>query len=424
MVVKHIGQAGNSQEPWEVPGRVSAVAGVLCSRLRDVSAPFQLLVGPRGSNKAGLVEEVMRCAVTCGTDPALFRRVCLESPTVGDNLGSVMTGLVGNSTGTLWVFLEELVGMEMWDLWLKDFYDRRLPVRLMATVSAKGPFRTKPVLESGIGRWEETHVGHVRLLEKPMLAGRCLADTLRAAVSDPANQHAFPVEPVPEPAAVEGLRTAIREDLQRWAPARPPTRREQLAVVVAGSAGRLDLEKTSRRLGATVRTVRRDLALLEKSCVLFGLPNFGAERDTRWYFTSPGLVSDLAYPPGRDRFFKWNKNAVASRLWLLGRQEKTSVSFWRDGATETDFVYHDPRQPLVLAVGTNPEPLRVFAGTHPRFGGHRYLVSDRFTGGVPPEKAPDRIGRVPAGLFLAAVAHHHENLLGSSVAHRHEETLR
>ena len=93
------------------------------------------------------------------------------------SLKSIVQTAIHLSQATLdqpvFLFLDELVYAENWDLWLKTFYDEKWPVRIIASSSATAALRNRR-RESGIGRWEEIHLAPYLLNELLELQGKNL----------------------------------------------------------------------------------------------------------------------------------------------------------------------------------------------------------------------------------------------------------
>ena len=83
-------------------------------------------------------------------------------------LKSIVEIAINLSKATLdqpvFLFLDELVYAENWDLWLKTFYDEKWPVQIIASSSATASLRNRR-RESGIGRWEEIYLAPYLLNE-------------------------------------------------------------------------------------------------------------------------------------------------------------------------------------------------------------------------------------------------------------------
>ncbi|HVZ94795.1 MAG TPA: AAA family ATPase, partial [Phycisphaerales bacterium] len=62
-----------------------------------------------------------------------------------------------DSKRPLYLFLDEVNYADQWDLWLKTFYDEKLPVRIVATSSSTAALRDRQ-FESGVGRWEDQYL--------------------------------------------------------------------------------------------------------------------------------------------------------------------------------------------------------------------------------------------------------------------------
>ena len=93
---------------------------------------------------------------------------------VGIKLGDIVKFAIKRSKANLkkpvFLFLDELVYAEKWDLWLKTFYDEAWPVQIIASSSSSAALHNKK-RESGTGRWEEVYMFPYLLNELLQLKG-------------------------------------------------------------------------------------------------------------------------------------------------------------------------------------------------------------------------------------------------------------
>ena len=137
---------------------------ILKSRLKR----YLIVLGPRRVGKTTVMYQTVRHLLNNKIAPEKIQWVRLDHPLlVSLDLGFIVKTAIELSKATkaqpLYLFLDELVYAEQWDLWLKTFYDEHWPVVIVASASASVVLHKEK--ESGVGRWEEFHLSSYRLTE-------------------------------------------------------------------------------------------------------------------------------------------------------------------------------------------------------------------------------------------------------------------
>ncbi len=458
---------------WWAPSGERMPARWLWTRLGDHALRrFQIVLGPRRTGKTVTMYQTVRRLIDSGINPHRIWWVSLDHPlTTSVSLEVLINFFIKESQATLdnpsFVFLDELVSADMWDLWLKQFYDQYLPIRLVASASAASALR-RGRLESGIGRWDETYLGPCLLNEALELSGctvivetrthlaSTFSDSLKTRVSPgvtsmrdrlltvggypelllgtavdywPPDRQERKLRSVDLMAKLraDSVERVVYRDIQQWIALSGPARLDNLVYLLADrTAAVASPEKLARDLSVSPRTVENYLSYLEWSFLVFPLPNYSAgegakqRRGRKFYLVDPALRSAiLRRLPFEEEHGSVQgqliENLAASHLHALGRQEGIRVFHWRHRNREVDLIYDDPRQPVAFEIALSRRHsragLRAFMEQHPRFRGHCYLVVAHQPIALPPQDSPDGIGEVPLDLFLLAVGRQHDQAL-------------
>ena len=476
-----------NQNPWQklgsdlerlAPQTERAPARWLWRRhIQGTQNRFQVILGPRRTGKTVTMYQTVRHCLARKVDPGLLWWVSLDHPLLmRHDLDELVRFVVRRSgasaTRPAYLFLDELVYADQWDLWLKQFYDRRLPIRLMASSSAASVLR-QGRLESGVGRWEETYLGPCNLAETLDLLGRrvsiyaapLLSETIAGNLHTPVPAHVSEVRELlltvggypelllsradspgspmlpgmppgwgsaelMERLRSDGMERVVYRDLQQSSPISRPLQREKLVYLLADrTGGIISPQNLARDLPITQNTLETYLSHLEWAFMIFTLSNYSGREGTiqrrgrKCYLVDPALRSAiLRRPPFRDESpseqGRLIETLAASHLYALGRQESVRVFHWRrKNRWEIDLIYDDPRQPLAFEVSLSRdhgrEGLRVFLEQNPRFKNHCYLVVAHSPISLSPRESPDGIGEIPLDLFLLAVGRQHERALAN-----------
>lgn len=347
------------QNPWRQVGDVPStlappvarpLAEVLWRRLANSRLRrFQIVLGPRRVGKTTVLYQTVQRLLRDGISAQRIWWWRLGHPLLAEaSLGELVRAAVDSGVEhPVYVMLDEVVRAPDWDRWLKTFHDERWPVRIVATASAIGVLRSRTI-ESGVGRWQERHLMPYRFGEfldlvgqatPPMTAGDSLAATLRMlpAGARPAPKLArwreaflhtggFPELLLPQttaPAAdpsepplpqrllesqrvlrSDAVERAIYQDIPQAFGVDNPALLERLAYSLAGqTAGILAPERLARDLGLSQPTVARYLAYLERSFLVFALPNYSGteariQRRRRKLYFVDGAVRNAALQRG------------------------------------------------------------------------------------------------------------------------------
>ena len=143
--------------------------------LRPSFKRYLIILGPRRVGKTTVMYQTVRHLLNNQISPDKIQWVRLDHPLLMPlDLGSIVKSAIELSKATkdkpLYLFLDELVYAEKWDLWLKTFYDEHWPVHIIASSSATAALQKGK--ESGVGRWEEFHLTPYLLTELLQLYGK------------------------------------------------------------------------------------------------------------------------------------------------------------------------------------------------------------------------------------------------------------
>lgn len=459
------------QNPWrqagEVPGALAPpvarpLADVLWRRLTNSRLRrFQVVLGPRRVGKTTVLYQTVQRLLRHGVPAQRVWWWRLDHPLLAQaTLGELVRAAVDSGAQRpVYVMLDEVVRAPDWDRWLKTFHDERWPVRVVATASAIGVLRSR-TLESGVGRWQEQHLMPYQFGEFLDLVGEApqsiaVGDTLAATLGAlpagdrPAQKLArwreaflltggFPELLAPEgampnvdPAELtlpsrllesqrvlrsDAVERAIYQDIPQAFGIDNPALLERLAYSLAGQAtGILAPERLARDLGLSQPTVARYVAYLERSFLVFALPNYSGtearvQRRRRKLYFVDGAVRNAALQRGlalvgdANELGVLQENLVAAALHGLALEAGVRLHHWRVGNDEVDLVLADHRAPLAFEVASSldhpRQGLAALARCHPEFRGRCYLVAPQA-----PVRHPtaDQAGTLPLDFLLLAV---------------------
>ena len=469
------------QNPWLRDGEVPSVlarpvertlARVLWKRLvDDESRRFQLILGPRRVGKTTVLYQTVRHLLRAGVEPGRVWWLRLDHPLlIQADLGALVRAMLDSLGATaerpVYLMLDELVYAKSWDLWLKTFYDERWPVRIAATSSATAALRDRRA-ESGVGRWEEQHLGpylfseflELVAAEPAIPTGETLADTLRALPASPwagkeleaARRLLTMVGGFPELLAStvrtdldeaalknqilesqrvlrgDAVERAVYKDIPQSFRVSNPMELERLLYVLAGQfTGLLSPSKIGGELGMSQPTFDRYLSYLERAFLVFTLPNYSGreanvqKRGRKLYFFD-GAVRNAALhrglapldDPAEQGLLA--ENLAAASLRSLAVLSGFRLHHWRDGNREVDLLLDHPAEPLAFEIASSPSHsragLRALIERHPKFEGRAYLVASQCPV-VHPQSSSSGIGSLPLDDMLLAVgAQAHQALI-------------
>lgn len=457
------------QNPWRATGEVPAtlappierplVSGITAALLRSDWRRFQVILGPRRVGKTTVMYQALRHLLVSGVSPDRLWWLRLDHPLLldvelGDLVRLVLDRASHRSTpgDPLFVFLDELVYAKNWDLWLKTFFDEQWPVRIVGSSSAVAALRRQHP-ETGVGRWDERYLTPYLLTEymtlggnpvdlgaltslsagieaasRTRIDGRAVADARKELLFTggfPELLVRFRASTLDAERLVESQRVlradaverAIYKDIPQSFGVDNPMQLERLLYVAAGQAtGLLSPRNIAQQLGITQPTVEKYLGYLERSFVIFLLPNHsGSElarqrRGRRLYFFD-GAIRNAALERGlapmRDpvEMGLLYENMAAAHLYCLSLLSQVRCQHWRDGVDEVDLVYDDPADPLAFEVASSTRHPRrgllKFVERHPRFRGRAWLVAVDAPF-VRASDATDGVGQLSLDHFLIA----------------------
>lgn len=470
------------QNPWHRDGQVPAALAPTVERplaqqlwhrvLRTEPRRFSLVLGARRVGKTTAMYQTVRALLQQGIDAERLWWLRLDHPILlRQPLGDlVQLVLAQQSHGApVFLFLDELVYAQDWDLWLKTFYDEHWPVQVLGTSSATAALRGRR-LESGVGRWTEHYLSpysfaefldllHVRpeltvdttldatlaglptrLPDSDSIARRRrrflvvggFPELLRAeSQADEQVDDANRLLESQQTLRADAVERAVYKDIpQSYGVDNPMALERLLYVLAAQVTGIFSPSKAATELGLTQPTVDRYLGYLEQAFLTFQLPNYSGNensvqrRGRKIYFVD-GAVRNAALQRGLAplddpaEMGLLLENAVAASLHGLAQHTGQRLYHWRDGKHEVDLVLDDPQRPLAFEVGSSPSHaragLQALVHAHPRFDGGAYVVAP----GAPVQsagRAHDGIGSVPLDMFLLAVGAQAAQALAATLA--------
>ncbi len=478
----------SDQNPWTTLGTVPdelappverALGKDLWRRLiSDQPHRYEIILGPRRVGKTTVMYQTVRHLLESGVPPERLWWFRLDHPILLDiPLGTLISTMCKirhvSDDAPAYVFFDELVYAESWDLWLKTFYDERRPIKVVATSSATAALRDRQ-LESGVGRWEEQYLMPYLYTEFLDLAGagsnlpigptldQTILDLMNSSIGPAALQKissfrdtfvftgGFPelllnsVPSSPERDVVsrilhsqrilrtDAVERAIYKDIPQTFQVDNPMMLERVLYVLAGQAtGLLSPSKICSELGSLSQpTFERYLSYLERAFLVFTLPNYSGreitvqKRGRKLYFVD-GAIRNAALHRGiaplssQAEMGVLLENLAASTLYALATQSQVRLFHWRDGSDEVDLIYAHPEHPMAFEIASSADHPRTglinLANRHKRFRGRCYLVSpDAQT--LKPESTASGVGTMPLDLFLVAVGRQAELALQMRLA--------
>lgn len=460
----------DEQNPWHRTGEVPAtlarpierpLAKLLWRRLHDDDPHrFQLVLGPRRVGKTTALYQTVRHLIAAEVAPTRIWWLRLDHPLLlPEKLGDLVRAVLATSRASrerpVFLMLDELVYTDLWDLWLKTFFDEKWPVRIAATSSATAALRKRRP-ESGVGRWSEQHLTPYLFTEflalvgadRPVEIGDTLADSLsglhhgqRADLDLAGRRRLFmlvggfpelltaardrPDEDEPsrllesqQVLRADAVERAIYKDIPQSFGVDNPMMLERLLYVLAAQiTGLLSPSNICSELGLSQPTFDRYLAYLEQAFLVFTLPNYSGweatvqKRGRKLYFVDGAIrnaalqrgLTPLADPTELGALLE---NLVAATVRSLALHTGVRLHHWRDGKHEVDLIFDDPGQPLAFEIGSSPDHPRTgliaLREKHPRFRGRCYIVAPQASV-TQPDATATGIGTLPLDLFLQVV---------------------
>ena len=160
---------GHSVPDYLVPPTERPLAKHLWKHILSSSLKrYLIILGPRRVGKTTVMYQTVQHLLNNQVPSDKIQWVRLDHPLIMPfKLGSIVKEAMKLAKATkekpLYLFLDELVYAEKWDLWLKTFYDEHWPVNIIASSSATAALQKGR--ESGVGRWEEFYLNPYLLTE-------------------------------------------------------------------------------------------------------------------------------------------------------------------------------------------------------------------------------------------------------------------
>lgn len=465
-----------AQNPWLLTGQVPApfappteraLAKSLWARsTTDDPRRFHLVLGPRRVGKTTVMYQTVRRLLDSGVDKRRIWWIRLDHPLLLQfDLNQLVQLPVsdGRIEKPVYVFLDELVYARDWDLWLKSFYDERLPIRVVATSSATAALSTRRQ-ESGIGRWEEQYLMPFLFTEfldliqigVEVTVENELAASITRAIEDPpdlnlvdprelftltggfpellvhfaqAGEEASPGTRLLESQRIlrgDAVERAIYKDIPQVFRVDNPMALERMLYTLAGQVtGILSPTRIGGELGVSQPTIDRYLSYLERAFLVFTLPNYSGReasvqrRGRKLYFVD-GAVRNAALQRGLapldnpTELGALLENLVASHMRSLALETQVRLYHWRDGHDEVDLIYDHPEAPLALEIASSADHprsgLTALMERYPRFRGACYLVAPGIRA-LHPSKGRSGVGTLPVDLLLCLIGRQFEQAL-------------
>lgn len=457
------------QNPWHVDGEVpSALAPAverplaqdLWHRAQRQQPPrYLLILGARRVGKTTSMYQTVRHLLRSGVAPNRLWWLRLDHPVLlriplGDLVRQVIDASAATSKDPLYLFLDELVYAQDWDLWLKTFYDEQWPVRIVATSSATAALRGRR-LESGVGRWSELYLPpysfseFLDLIEQPadLQIASTLQETLRALPASQPNSRqiearrrrfllvgGFPelLRAERDPAGsddatrmlesqeilrADAVERVVYKDIpQSYGVDNPMALERLLYVVAAQVTGILSPTKIAGELGLSQPTYDKYLGYLQQAFLVFTLPNYSPNEQTvqrrgrKVYFVdgairNAALQRGLAPLDNQQEMGVLLENITAASLHALSQQTGDRLYHWRDGKNEVDLILDGPGQSLAFEIGSSIDHSRAgllaLAEKHSRFVSGCYLVAPHAPL-IHPRNSSAGIGTMPLDTLLIA----------------------
>lgn len=116
---------------------------------------FAVLSGMRRVGKTTILYQIIDHLIDEGVNPGNILYATFDNPILklesAEKVLSIYEAMYP-TTGTRYIFFDEVQYTENWELWMKVIYDSRKDIRLIATGSAS-PVLEKGSADSGMGRW-------------------------------------------------------------------------------------------------------------------------------------------------------------------------------------------------------------------------------------------------------------------------------
>ena len=399
-----------------------------------------VLLGPRRTGKTVMVHQLAEQLLADGVPPdrillLTLDDVALRGCDLGELLALVERRRPWASERPRFLLLDEIQHSAQWSGWLKRIADRRDPYTFFATGSSATALRHGSQ-DAGVGRWRELVLLPWSFREHVELRGLSLGsldghgeswvssreppdpDRLDDALVDYFVRGGFPE--VAEAEDAPEARRRLRQDILDRTLGRDVLDAEGADVrllermflrICLAPGGLWNESEVARDLQVSRPTVARYLGILERTFLVFRLPNLASPVKGRpkVYPSAPalrtallGLGEEAVREP--DEWGRLAENAVAATV-LGSRPHATSIGFWRKGGDECDVVVVAPDRPgeLVEVKRSGRRARRgierAAAGLRLEAAGHVLTGRDAGGHGAGGEPGPGP-RRIPAALWL------------------------
>jgi predicted AAA+ superfamily ATPase len=345
-----------------------------------------VLLGPRRVGKTFLLHQVVQQLLLDGVDPRSICLLALDDVALrARDLGELLDLVEGRlpvPNEIRFLLLDEVQHAPQWAGWLKRIADRRDPYRFLATGSSATAL-AHGGQDAGLGRWREITLfpwsfrEHVQLrgltTESPFAdidlhlrqehrvrwfleLNTAQAAALDAALVDYLLRGGFP-EAARAPDLLEARRRlrqdildrALGRDIIDTVAADPRALEGMFLRICLQSGGLWNSSEVARDLGISRPSVARYLDILERSFLVFRLPNLASpvKGQPKVYLVAPSLRQallgmDEKHLEAPEEWGRMAENAMAATL-VGTRPSATSIGFWRRGNVECDGVVLDPQ---------------------------------------------------------------------------------
>ena len=224
------------------------------------------------------------------------------------------------------------------------------------------------------------------------------------------------------------LKKRLYKDIPQAFSIQDPNKLERLLYVLAGQiTGVLSPNTIAADLGTAPATIERYVEFLERTFIVFSLPNYSASEETvqrrgKRVFFVDGAVRNAALLRGaapvndQSEMGILIENMAASHLRALAYQQSVRIYHWRQKSCEVDLIYDHPDDPLAFEITVSTDHghrgITAFQKRFPKFRGHCYLVSANHDLRSP---SFDRPGHIPLDVFFLAVGRQQQGALEDRV---------
>jgi len=384
-------------EPEDLPDYRRPIVGEVLKDIHDISQIISV-TGPRRVGKSTAMKQVIYHLLEHqGLSPSQILYFSLDDPDVQASteaqrvIFDLLVERAHGETQTSYFFLDEIQRLPQWELYLKKYYDLKVPIRFVVSGSASTPIFRKSQ-ESLLGRIQDRHllpfsfreyceytlrqkpefaqiVGEHTTLRQLLLNGdgsgalACVTRLERAlepfrtdldeAVTDYCREGGFPevwnltdkarkIEYLME----QQVRKVLYEDLMMATKYRRPENVLRFFVYLLGNPGvEINMAKVARESGVERRVVEENLPRLEKTDLILRIAKFThkplrvRQGNIKCYPVDPALrnaVMKTWDAPDDTLMGYYAENLVIRELSTW--PEAIENTFFRKNNREVDFV--------------------------------------------------------------------------------------